>query len=70
MIKTNSIVSEAAQSAATAILTSAACTVAEAIQYILMYIADNENRHPAAASYMQEVLDSLCSQIDETVVVF
>jgi hypothetical protein len=55
--------SEAAQQAATAILTSPTCTVAEALQLILQYVNDSEDRYPAAADYMKEVLTCLCDQI-------
>jgi hypothetical protein len=55
--------SEAAQSAAAAILTSATWPLDEALQYIQMYITDNEDKHPAAAGYMKEVLTCLCAQI-------
>jgi len=55
--------SEAAQSSAAAILTSSTCTVAEALQVILQYVNDSEDRYPEAADYMKQVLTCLCDQI-------
>jgi hypothetical protein len=76
MIKTKSY-SEAAKIAATAIIScnhvaAGGATVGEAIQYILMYIADNQNKtgFQAAVSYMEEVLELVFEQVDETTAVF
>ena len=60
---TNAQKTEAAQNAATAFLANGACPVSEGLQYILMYIIENEDKYPGCADYMREVLACLCDQI-------
>jgi len=55
--------SEAVQSAAAMILTEATCPLSESLQMILQYVNDSEDRYPAAADYMREVLTCICDQI-------
>ncbi len=53
-----------AQKMAAMILENGVCSLGETIQGILCYILETQDRYPAAASYMEDILQNLIELVE------
>jgi len=56
--------SASAQKMAAMILENPVCGLGETIQGILCYILEMQDSYPAAANYMEDVLQNLCNAVE------
>jgi hypothetical protein len=55
---------ESAKKMAVMILENPVCDLGETIQGILCYILENQDRYPAAATFMEAILQNLCDAVE------